>query len=77
MFAFQSGIGYHKGYCYAIGRGATVGKCANCGEPAEQARQLAALQALVLGLLGLGIDAGAVAIPGPLGGPGAALALYN
>ena len=41
--------------------------------PAEQARQLAALQAVVLGLLGLGIDAGAVAIPGPLGGPGAAL----
>ena len=41
--------------------------------PQEQRRQLAALQAVVLGLLGLGIDAGAVAIPGPLGGPGAAL----
>ena len=35
--------------------------------------QLAALQAVVLGLLGLGIDAGAVVVPGPLGGPGAAL----
>ena len=41
--------------------------------PADQARQLAALRGVVLGLLGLGIDAGAVAIPGPLGGPGAAL----
>ena len=41
--------------------------------PAEQARQLAALQSVIMGLLGLGIDAGAVAIPGPLGGPGAAL----
>ena len=41
--------------------------------PAEQQRQLAALQALVLGLLGLGSNAGAVACPGPLGGPGAAL----
>lgn len=41
--------------------------------PQEQARQLEALQSLILGLLGLGIDAGAVAIPGPLGGPGAAL----
>ena len=45
--------------------------------PQEQARQLAALQALGLGLLGLGSSAGGVAIPGPLGGPGAALALYN
>ena len=35
--------------------------------------QLAALQAVVLGLLGLGSSAGAVAVPGPLGGPGAAL----
>ena len=40
---------------------------------AEQQRQLDALRGVVLGLLGLGIDAGGVAIPGPLGGPGAAL----
>ena len=33
----------------------------------EQQRQLAALQALVLGLLGLGSSAGAGAIPGALG----------
>ena len=38
--------------------------------PQEQARQLDALQAVVLGLLGLGSSAGAVAIPGPFGGPG-------
>ena len=38
--------------------------------PAEQARQLAALQAVVLGLLGLGTDTGGGAIPGPLGGLG-------
>ena len=41
--------------------------------PVEQQRQLDALQAVVLGLLGLGSSAGAVAVPGPLGGPGAAL----
>ncbi len=35
--------------------------------PAEQQRQLAALQAVVLGLLGLGIDAGAVVVPGVAG----------
>ena len=38
--------------------------------PVEQQRQLDALRGVVLGLLGLGIDAGAVASPGPLGGPG-------
>lgn len=42
--------------------------------PQEQARQLDALRGVVAALLGLGIDAGAAApIPGPLGGPGAAL----
>ena len=35
--------------------------------PAEQARQLDALQAVVLGLLGLGSSAGAVAVPGVAG----------
>ena len=41
--------------------------------PAEQARQLAALQAVVLGLLGLGTDTGGGAVLGSLGGPGVAL----
>ena len=41
--------------------------------PAEQARQLAALQTLIFGLLGLGTDTGGGAVLGSLGGPGAGL----
>ena len=41
--------------------------------PADQARQLAALRGVVMALLGLGSSAGAVAIPGPLGGVGRGL----
>ena len=41
--------------------------------PAEQARQLAALQSVIMGLLGLGSDTGGVAVLGSLGGLGAAL----
>ena len=41
--------------------------------PQEQARQLAALQSVIMALLGLGSESGGGAIPGPLGGLGAAL----
>ena len=41
--------------------------------PAEQAAQLDALRGVVAALLGLGTDAGRLAIPGPLGGPGRGL----
>ena len=41
--------------------------------PAEQARQLAALQSVIMALLGLGTDTGGGAVLGSLGGPGVAL----
>ena len=41
--------------------------------PQEQQRQLAALQSLILGLLGLGSESGGGAVLGSLGGVGAAL----